>query len=54
MRVKTICDILQVEPQSQDQSKKNITEDEEKLLKMIREGDSEMRQHIKNFLGNLQ
>ncbi len=51
--VRTICDILAVEPQETVQSSKDITEDEEKLLKMIREGDSEMRQQIKSFLGNL-
>jgi CheY-like chemotaxis protein len=52
--VKTICDILDVEPESNVQTSKEITEDEEKLLKMIREGDSEMRQQIKDFLGNLK
>ncbi len=51
--VRTICDILAVEPQETVQSSKEISEDEEKLLKMIREGDSEMRQQIKRFLCNL-
>jgi len=52
--VNTICDILDVEPEIDIVDKKEITADEEKLLKMIREGDTEMRQQIKNFLGDLQ
>ena len=52
--VKTICDILGVEPEAPaDPASEAMTEDEEKLLKMIREGDSEMRQQIKDFLGRL-
>lgn len=51
--VNTICDILNVEPESSVQGSEGVSEDEEKLLKMIREGDSEMRQQIKDFLGNL-
>jgi len=31
-----------------------VTADEEKLLKMIRESDTEMLQQIKNFLGASQ
>ncbi len=52
--VNTICDILDVEPETDIVDKKEITADEEKLLKMIREGDTEMREQIKNFLGDLQ
>lgn len=52
--VRTICDILNVEPE--DTSKlagTEIDEDEEKLLKVMREGDSEMRQQIKDLLSNI-
>ncbi len=52
--VNTICDILDVEPETDIVDQKEITADEEKLLKMIREGDTEMRKQIKNFLGELQ
>ncbi len=52
--VNTICDILNVEPEADIVDKKEISADEEKLLKMIREGDTEMREQIKNFLGDLQ
>lgn len=53
--VKTICEILDVEPEPvlNAEDSKKVTEDEEKLLKIIREGDSEMLQQIKNFLGTL-
>ncbi len=52
--VKTICEILDVEPETDAVDKKEITADEEKLLKMIRESDTEMLQQIKSFLGALQ
>jgi len=52
--VRTICDILNVEPLDTSRiAATEINEDEEKLLKIMREGDSEMRQQIKNLLGNL-
>ena len=51
--IKTICDILDVAPEPPAPPSKEITEDEEKLLKMLREGDADMRDQIKNFLGNL-
>ncbi len=50
--VRTICDILEVEPapKSSDDSASN---DEEKLLKMIKESDSETLKQIKDFIGTL-
>ena len=50
--VKTICDILQVEPDVPEPPKE-ISADEEKLLKMLREGDGKMRQQVSDFLKNL-
>ncbi len=49
--VDTICEILDVEPESIAKTSEEITEDEEKLLKMIRQGDGEMLKQIKDFLG---
>jgi CheY-like chemotaxis protein len=52
--VRTICDILNVEPMDTSRlATAELNKDEEKLLKIMREGDSEMRQQIKNLLGNL-
>ena len=52
--VRTICDILNVEPlDSSKLASTEIDEDEEKLLKVMREGDSEMRQQIKDLLSNI-
>jgi CheY-like chemotaxis protein len=48
--VNTICEILGVEPESGAKSEK--MNDEEKLLKMIRESDSETLQQIKKILGS--
>ena len=52
--VKTICDILNVEPlDTSSFVTTEINEDEEKLLKIMREGDSEMRQQIKDLLNKI-
>ncbi|MCP3876446.1 MAG: response regulator [Desulfobacteraceae bacterium] len=50
--VNTICDILDVEPEV----KTTVTDggsDEEKLLKMIKESDSDTLKQIKDFVGKL-
>jgi CheY-like chemotaxis protein len=52
--VRTICDILNVEPLDTSRiAATEINEDEEKLLKIMREGDSETRQQIKDLLSSL-
>ncbi|MBU1344082.1 MAG: response regulator [Proteobacteria bacterium] len=51
--INTICEILDVEPEISPAATKGATADEEKLLKMIKESDSETLQQIKNFLGAL-
>jgi len=52
--VRTICDILNVEPSDTSRSvTTEINEDEEKLLKLMREGDEGMRQQIKDLLNNI-
>ena len=53
--VNTICDILDVEPESSDSIGEStvISSDEEEVLKMIKEGDSKMLKQIKNFLDTL-
>ncbi len=49
--VNTICEILQVSPEPK--AKDEVLTDDEKLLKMIKESDSETLQQIKKFLGTL-
>jgi CheY-like chemotaxis protein len=49
--VNTICEILQVSPEPK--AKDGLLTDDEKLLKMIKESDSDTLQQIKNFLGTL-
>ncbi len=51
--IRTICEILQVEPELNVEPSEEITKDEEQLLKMIRQGDTEMLKQIKDFLGTL-
>lgn len=51
--VRTICEILQVAPETPAPSKE-ISADEEKLLSMIREGDGKMRQQVTDFLKTLK
>ena len=50
--VKTICDILEVEPAPKPSDKGALT-DEDKLLKMIKRSDSETLKQIKDFIGTL-
>ena len=53
--VRTICEILDVEPLDTSRSvHAEINEDEEKLLKIMREGNPEMRQQIKDLLDSLK
>ena len=53
--VRTICEILDVEPMDISRNPtEEINEDEEKLLKIMREGNSEMRQQIKDLLSSLK
>jgi len=49
--VNTICEILEVSPEPK--AKGGALTDDENLLKMIKESDSETLQQIKNFLGTL-
>ena len=49
--VNTICEILEVTPEPR--AKRGTLTDDENLLKMIKESDSETLQQIKNFLGAL-
>ena len=49
--VNTICEILEVSPEPK--AKSEALTDDEKLLKMIKESDSETLQQIKNFLGTI-
>jgi CheY-like chemotaxis protein len=48
--VKTICDILDVEPEERIESSKVLSTEEEALIKMIKESDSETMDKIKNIL----
>ncbi len=50
--VNTICEILQVSPEPK--AKDEVLTDDEKLLKMIKESDSDTLQQIKKFLGTLK
>jgi len=47
--VNTICDILDVEPDFSSDSHTDISTDEEKLLKMIKESDSKTIDQVKIF-----
>lgn len=49
--INTICEILEVAPEPKDSH--DSLSDDEKLLKMIKESDSETLQQIKKFLGTL-
>ncbi|MCG8614954.1 MAG: response regulator [Desulfobacterales bacterium] len=51
--VSTICEILDVTPDSVPDGEKAMTREEEDLLKAIRESDSSMLKQIKDFLGTL-
>ncbi len=51
--VNAICEILDVEPEVSSTESKDKSADEEKLLKMIKESDSETLDQIKNFLNAL-
>jgi CheY-like chemotaxis protein len=51
--IRTICDILGVEPESGPAIEKPMTKEEEALLTAIRESDSSMLEQIKDFLGGL-
>lgn len=50
--VNTICEILEVSPEPK--VKDEMLTDDEKLLKMIKESDSDTLQQIKKFLGALK
>jgi DNA-binding response OmpR family regulator len=53
--VKTICEILDVEPSDTSRhAASEVNEDEERLLKIMREGNPEMRQQIKDLLSSLK
>ena len=53
--VRAICEILDVEPLDTSRNvHAEINEDEEKLLKIMREGNPEMRQQIKKLLDSLK
>ena len=53
--VKTICEILEVEPlDTSTHMTAGSNEDEEKLLKIMREGDPEMRQKIADLLSSVK
>ena len=53
--VRAICEILNVEPLDTSRNvHAEINEDEEKLLKIMREGNPEMRQQIKKLLDSLK
>ena len=51
--VRTICDILEVEPESPSSSADSTSSEEEKLLKMIKDSDPKTLQQIKDFVGKL-
>lgn len=48
--VDTICDILDVEPLDDDNTAEKLSSDQENLVKMIQNSDSETLQQIKNLL----
>ena len=53
--VRTICEILDVEPSDTSRNvTSEVNEDEERLLKIMREGNPEMRQQIKDLLSTLE
>jgi CheY-like chemotaxis protein len=49
--VNTICDILDVEPEDNAGTAEGLSTDQENLVKMIQNSDSETLQQIKNLLG---
>ena len=49
--VNTICQILEVEPETDIPRAKGLSSDQENLVKMIQNSDSKILQQIKNILG---
>jgi len=49
--VNTICQILEVEPETDIPRTKGLSSDQENLVKMIQNSDSKILQQIKNILG---
>jgi len=50
--VNTICQILDVEPETDVASEKELSQDQDNLIKMIQNSDSQMLKQIKNLLGS--
>ena len=48
--IETICDILDVKPEESIESSKVLSTEEDALIKMIKESDSETMEKIKNIL----